>query len=374
MAEADKDRRSRMAISTVHAPPKKGGAGGAFTWGSPTDGSMDFDASRVQQPVKVVTAAAAPVQVQAAAAPFAANLASAQQFPSLGTRTVQAPATAWNRPLYQTAPATAMPSPVPVTMTSPTPAPMVQAASAPQPVTRVIAGAAPTAYTAQASYPSVSYPYAAPAPVRTPGAPVVRTAVIPEKDRRSRMAISTINQAPKKGGAGGSYTWGTAGDVQDYDPAPVTESKVTIAPAQVMAQSGPVSPFTANLSSSQQFPSLSSNTPAASQTVWHTQPAAIKEAPAQASLPATSSPALAPSPAPAYAAYASSPSPAYTPSPAPGVAPASGSPVLTPAPVPTPAPVTSLETPEEVPAATAGATAGTQKPSEKSEKSNCSIQ
>ena len=43
MADADKDRRSRMAISTVHAPPKKGGAGGAFTWGSATDTSIDFD-------------------------------------------------------------------------------------------------------------------------------------------------------------------------------------------------------------------------------------------------------------------------------------------------------------------------------------------
>lgn len=44
--DADKDRRSRMAISTVHAPPKKGGAGGHFTWGSATDTSMDFDAPR----------------------------------------------------------------------------------------------------------------------------------------------------------------------------------------------------------------------------------------------------------------------------------------------------------------------------------------
>ena len=47
MADADKDRRSRMAISTVHAPPKKGGAGGAFTWGSATDTSIDFDVPRL---------------------------------------------------------------------------------------------------------------------------------------------------------------------------------------------------------------------------------------------------------------------------------------------------------------------------------------
>ncbi|OLP89691.1 Soluble inorganic pyrophosphatase 1, chloroplastic [Symbiodinium microadriaticum] len=333
MAEADKDRRSRMAVSTVNAPPKKGGAGGSFTWGSEKDGTMDFDASRLQQPVKVITAAA-PVQVQAAAAPFTANLASSQQFPSLGSRPVQAPAAAWGRPLYQT---TAAPAVIPAASATSV-APVVQAAAAPQPVTttRVITGMAPAAYTAQAA-PAAAYaaPVSYPYPAVPAGTPVVRTIVkeVPEKDRRSRMAISTVHQAPKKGGAGGSYVWGTAGDVQDYDPAPVTESKVSIAPAQSITQAGPVSPFTANVASSQQFPALSSNTPSASPTIWHTQPAAIKEAPPAPApaVPAASSPGLVPSPAPA----------------ATGPPAATGSPVLAPAPVPTPGPVTSLEAPEE---------------------------
>lgn len=74
-SEAERDRRSRMAVSTVHAPPKKGGAGGAFTWGSAHDTSMDFDATRVQQHVGVVTAAP-PTTVQQQAVPFTANLSS----------------------------------------------------------------------------------------------------------------------------------------------------------------------------------------------------------------------------------------------------------------------------------------------------------
>jgi len=50
----------------------------------------------------------------------------------------------------------------------------------------------------------------------TYAAPVAAPRVIKEvaeKDRRSRMAYSTYHQAPKKGGAGGAYTWGSAGDV-----------------------------------------------------------------------------------------------------------------------------------------------------------------
>lgn len=50
----------------------------------------------------------------------------------------------------------------------------------------------------------------------TYAAPVAAPRVIKEvadKDRRSRMAYSTYHQEPKKGGAGGAYTWGSAGDV-----------------------------------------------------------------------------------------------------------------------------------------------------------------
>mmetsp|Transcript_87947 Transcript_87947/g.158562 ORF Transcript_87947/g.158562 Transcript_87947/m.158562 type:complete len:194 (-) Transcript_87947:272-853(-) len=39
-----------------------------------------------------------------------------------------------------------------------------------------------------------------------------------EKDRRSRMAISTVKATPKKDGAGGQFTWGSMLDVTDYEP------------------------------------------------------------------------------------------------------------------------------------------------------------
>lgn len=71
-----------------------------------------------------------------------------------------------------------------------------------------------TQQTVQAPYPVSATSY--PAPMPTYAAPVAAPRVIKEvaeKDRRSRMAYSTYHQAPKKGGAGGAYTWGSAGDV-----------------------------------------------------------------------------------------------------------------------------------------------------------------
>jgi len=44
------------------------------------------------------------------------------------------------------------------------------------------------------------------------------SANVQNKDRRSNMATSSVNQPPKKSGAGGSYTWGSATDVTDYEP------------------------------------------------------------------------------------------------------------------------------------------------------------
>lgn len=38
-----------------------------------------------------------------------------------------------------------------------------------------------------------------------------------QKPRRSNMIHSSINSTPKKGGSGGSFTWGLAQDVFDYD-------------------------------------------------------------------------------------------------------------------------------------------------------------
>lgn len=46
--------------------------------------SATTKASNVQQPVKVITGAPVVQQTAMAASPFTANLASAQQFPSLG--------------------------------------------------------------------------------------------------------------------------------------------------------------------------------------------------------------------------------------------------------------------------------------------------
>jgi len=39
-----------------------------------------------------------------------------------------------------------------------------------------------------------------------------------EKDRRTRMVTSSVKAAPKKGGAGGQFTWGSATEVDWYDP------------------------------------------------------------------------------------------------------------------------------------------------------------
>lgn len=43
-------------------------------------------------------------------------------------------------------------------------------------------------------------------------------------DRRTNMANSSVNAPPKKGGAGGGYTWGSPLDVTDYEPVGVTGS------------------------------------------------------------------------------------------------------------------------------------------------------
>jgi len=71
-----------------------------------------------------------------------------------------------------------------------------------------------------------------------------------EQDRRTRMVHSSVNAQPAKGGAGGSYTWGSPMDVQDYMPVGVGAGYgVVMAPqvasAPVYAQTivAPSSPF-----------------------------------------------------------------------------------------------------------------------------------
>merc|ERR1719436_2320399 len=88
---AEKDRRTRMVVSSVNAPAKKGGAGGAFTWGSPLDAQQYEGGPVVSTPT---AAAAMPVGVMVAPAPQTTTVAapSAQNpfqmdlssFPSLG--------------------------------------------------------------------------------------------------------------------------------------------------------------------------------------------------------------------------------------------------------------------------------------------------
>lgn len=79
-----------------------------------------------------------------------------------------------------------------------------------------------------------------------------------DKDRRTRMATSSINQPMKKGGAG-AFTWGSAMDVKDYEPVGANVTKISTAPVITMA--APVvttTPTAMNvcISDSQAFPTL----------------------------------------------------------------------------------------------------------------------
>mmetsp|Transcript_50473 Transcript_50473/g.156217 ORF Transcript_50473/g.156217 Transcript_50473/m.156217 type:complete len:499 (+) Transcript_50473:122-1618(+) len=81
-----------------------------------------------------------------------------------------------------------------------------------------------------------------------------------EKDRRSKMATSTVNAPAKKGGAGGSYTWGKAEDVTDFEPVGVSGAeKVSVAPAAAPAEAAPAAaePMTLDRNDSAHFPKLS---------------------------------------------------------------------------------------------------------------------
>lgn len=92
-----------MVISSVNAPVKKGGAGGAYTWGSPTDVSY-LEGSPVSSVVGAsgvtvmptgVALAPAPQVVQAAPVQtFATNLKDTSAFPSLGGTTTMSAAPA----------------------------------------------------------------------------------------------------------------------------------------------------------------------------------------------------------------------------------------------------------------------------------------
>lgn len=59
-----------------------------------------------------------------------------------------------------------------------------------------------------------------------------------EQDRRSNMVNSSVNAPMKKGGAGGSYTWGAATDVQDFVPVGVAPGTVGVVTAPQVVTGG----------------------------------------------------------------------------------------------------------------------------------------
>jgi len=102
-----RDRQSNMAYSYVNAQPAKGGAGGQYTWGSPTD-VTDYVATGINPSgvgvQTMVVQSSAPVVVQAS--PYRAQ---PSEFPALGTAVVQpvqwqAPASVYAAPATFAAP------------------------------------------------------------------------------------------------------------------------------------------------------------------------------------------------------------------------------------------------------------------------------
>jgi len=107
-----------------------------------------------------------------------------------------------------------------------------------------------------------------------------------DKDRRSRMANSTVNAPAKKDGAGGSYTWGSAGDIVDYEPVGLGGmTKVTTAPAEDSAPTPNGVDERPEVKDPKQFPALSTvtATPSPATIAWgpaiHTKPTVVQTPP-----------------------------------------------------------------------------------------------
>jgi len=81
-----------------------------------------------------------------------------------------------------------------------------------------------------------------------------------EKPRRSNMAYSSINAAPKKGGAGGCFTWGVGGEETGYEPylSDMNNlSGVTVVPhSEPILNHGSFAPFDVQLEDEDAFPCL----------------------------------------------------------------------------------------------------------------------
>lgn len=84
------------------------------------------------------------------------------------------------------------------------------------------------------------------------------------RDRRTRMIDSSVNAPAKKDGYGGSYTWGGAMDVIDYEPKGVTIQKVSTVAAPTVVQQTMAAPAVTSLpvaiSDASAFPALGSVT------------------------------------------------------------------------------------------------------------------
>lgn len=88
----NRDRRTNMVNSSINQPAKKGGAGGAYTWGSALD-VTDYGIPQGVQafPSAGVVIQAAPQQVFLPAQPLQVNMNDAMQFPTLGATVVSGP-------------------------------------------------------------------------------------------------------------------------------------------------------------------------------------------------------------------------------------------------------------------------------------------
>mmetsp|Transcript_20453 Transcript_20453/g.57554 ORF Transcript_20453/g.57554 Transcript_20453/m.57554 type:complete len:296 (+) Transcript_20453:91-978(+) len=126
------------------------------------------------------------------------------------------------------------------------------------------------------------------------------------KDRRSNMVKSSINAPAKKDGAGGSYTWGSAMDVTDYEPVGLASMNqvVMVGPAPVPTPA-PVRQESVCISDAAQFPSLGSQ-PAASPLTsarWAAPAPAVYQAPPVLQMAPAAAPAKVSAAAPVTKTY-----------------------------------------------------------------------
>jgi len=97
-----------------------------------------------------------------------------------------------------------------------------------------------------------------------------------DKDRRSRMPNSSVNQPSKKGGGGGSFNWGAFEDYGPTDVQTCMPREATLVPSKVMVVPAPQVPDAATVSAqtmpavtdSTHFPSLSPQSVAPQPAPW----------------------------------------------------------------------------------------------------------